>query len=74
MKTWIIPVTWEMCGKITVKANTLNEAMDIARDEASEIPLPSESYYVDGSWQLSLDDADEIRCLYNNNQKDEGDK
>ena len=74
MKAWIIPVTWEMCGKITVKANTLKEAMDIARDEAGEIPLPIESYYVDGSWQLSFDDANEIHCLYNNNQKDEGDK
>lgn len=65
---------WEMCGKITVKANTLNEAMDIARDEASEIPLPSESYYVDGSWRLSFNDADVIRCFYNNEQEDEGDK
>lgn len=39
MKTWVIPVTWEVCGKVSVKANTLQEAMTIARDEAGEVPL-----------------------------------
>lgn len=72
MKTWTIPVTWEVCGKVTVKADTLSEAMEIARDEAGEIPLPDESDYVDGSWQLSSDDEDHIRCCYNDGQKDEG--
>ena len=72
MKTWTIPVTWEMFGMVQVEANTLEEAMQIARDEAGEIPLPAEAHYVDGSWQLSSEDREEIRCCYNSNQADEG--
>ena len=49
MKTWEIPVTWEMCGNVVVEAPTLKEAMDIARDEDGVIPLPDDSDYVDGS-------------------------
>ena len=72
MKSWKIPVTWEMCGIVTVEADRLEEAIEIARDEAGQIPLPAESNYVDGSWQLSIDDKEEIRCCYNKNQIDEG--
>lgn len=70
MKTWRIPVSWEMMGMVNVEANTLEEAMDIARDESSDIPLP-EGDYVDGSWVLSEDDEDYIRECYNDNQEDQ---
>lgn len=73
MKNWKIPVSWEMCGIVTVEAETLEAAMDIARDESSDIPLPDDSNYVDGSWSLSMEEVDEIRSCFNNNQKDEGD-
>lgn len=33
MKTWIIPVVWTMMGTVTVEANTLDEAIEIAKDE-----------------------------------------
>lgn len=73
MKVWKIPVAWEMCGIVTVEANTLETAMDIARNESSNIQLPDDGNYVDGSWDLSMEEEDEIRSCYNNNQKDEGD-
>ena len=38
------------------------------------LPLPPESQYVDGSWELSETDPDLIRECYNKNQKDETDK
>ena len=53
-----------------VDADTLVEAMETARDDEGVIPLPSESDYVDGSWRLSETDADFVRELYNDNQKD----
>ena len=37
---WTIPVTWEMCGKVKVRAATIEEAMEIAKDEEGVIPLP----------------------------------
>ncbi len=72
MKTWKIPVTWEMYGNVVVEAPTLQEAMDIARDDDGVIPLPDDSYYVDGSWRLSYDmsQVEEVRDLLNSSQED----
>lgn len=70
MKTWKIPVTWEVCGSVEVEANTLEEAIDIARDEGGALPLPDEYDYVNDSWRVSEEDSEAIRSLYNNNQQD----
>ena len=72
MKKWEIPVTWEVFGKVVVEADTLVEAMHIARDEEEILPLPDESDYVDGSWLITEEDEDFIRTYYNNNQQDDG--
>lgn len=68
-KEWIIPVTWECFGTVTVEAETLEKAMQFAEDEASEIPLPHGDY-VDGSWRLSCEDTEYVRQCYNSNQPD----
>lgn len=70
MLEWEIPVTWEVCAKIKIKANTLEEAMEIARDDEGIIPLPTDTDYVDGSWRLSEEDVDFVRDGYNNGQQD----
>lgn len=73
MKTWKIPVTWEVYGTILCKAPTLEEAMEYARDKDGVIPLPDNSDYVDGSWKLSyeIDEAETVRECWNNGQEDE---
>ena len=71
MKTWKIPVTWEMCGIVEVEANTLEEAMELALDNDVELP---EGDYVDDSFDLSMCEEDCIRSCYNNNQEDCGKK
>lgn len=68
-KQWKIPVSWEMCGLVSITADTLEEAIDLAKDDDS-IVLPTGDY-VDGSFSVSLDDPDKIREFYNNNQPDE---
>lgn len=70
MKEWRIPVVWQEYGFVNIEADTLAEAMKIARDDDGEIPLP-EGNYVDDSWQLDTDDADYVRSCYNDGQKDE---
>lgn len=70
MKCWHIPVTWESYGVVEVEADTLSEAMEIAADESSDIPLPNDGDYVDGSWKLSDYDEDMVRKFYNHNQPD----
>ena len=71
MKSWSIPVTWEVYGRVVIEANTLEEAMEKARDDEGVIPLPDENDYVDGSWRLTEEDVETVRSLYNNNEKDD---
>ena len=67
---WKVPVTWEMCGNVTVRAATMEEAMEIAKDEDGVIPLPDDADYVDSSWHLTYEDAEDVRELFNSNQQD----
>ena len=72
MKQWNIPVTWEVCSTIIIKANTLEEAMEIAEDDSGGIPCTIlYTNYVDGSWRLSEDDEEFVRGRYNNGQQDD---
>lgn len=68
MKTWIIPVSWEMCGKVEIQANSLDEAIEIAENDNS-IGLP-EGDYIEASWKVEVEDKDFVRGFYNNNQED----
>lgn len=71
MKTWKIPVYWEVCSVIDVEADTLSEAIEIAKDDEGIIPLPTDPDYIDGSWSVSELDEDVLRECYNDNQEDE---
>lgn len=69
MKTWKIPVSWEVCGIADIQANTLEEAIHRARfDDTIKLP-PGE--YVDGSFDVTVDDDDLIRQHYNHGQLDD---
>jgi hypothetical protein len=70
MKTWKIPVTWEMYGYVEVEAPTLDNAIEIAWDDNDEIPLP-EGDYINGSWRVEDEDYDFIRNAINDGQEDE---
>lgn len=70
MKTWKIPVCWAMMGTVNVEANTLAEAIEIAKDDAGVIPIPDDGTFMDGSWEVDCFDEDYLREWYNGNQKD----
>ena len=69
MKQWVIPVSWEVAGVITISANTLEEAIHAAKHDDS-IGLPS-GEYVDSSFDVTVDDDDCIRNFYNHGQQDD---
>lgn len=71
MKTWRIPVVWEMMGTVNVVADTLSEAMELAKDKDGVIPLPDNGQYLDDSWAVATDDIELIRECYNGNEEDE---
>ena len=71
MAQWKIPVTWSVCSVVYIEKPTLEEAMEAVGDESNDIQLPSDPDYIDGSWELSHTDVEEVRQCYNNNQKDD---
>ena len=69
MKQWAIPISWEVAGVVIISANTLEEAIYAAKHDDS-IGLPS-GEYVDGSFDVTVDDDDCIRNFYNHGQLDD---
>lgn len=69
MKTWNIPVSWKVVGMVEIQAPTLEKAIEIARtDDSIELPYGE---YVDGSFDVTVDDDELIRECYNKGQQDE---
>ena len=62
MKTWKIPVTWEVFGTVEIEAESLDEAMQIFDETEDEISLPLYPEYVDASFKRE----DEEACFANN--------
>jgi hypothetical protein len=54
-KDWIVPVTWEACGFIKVKAESAEQACSMVHENPDEYPLPYQSEYIDGSFDISGD-------------------
>ena len=73
MKTWKIPVCWTMMGTVNVDANTLDEAIEIAKDDAGIILIPDDGTFMDGTWEVDCTDISYLREWYNGNQMDDSD-
>lgn len=58
-----VPVTWEMCGYVDIKADTMEEAMEIFDNEQDYIKLPDNGEYIDGSFRLSSNDVEEMEAM-----------
>lgn len=71
MKSWRIPVVWQEMAVIDVVANTLKEAVELARDDAGTIPIPENGEYLGGSWEVDCMDIDTLRNVYNDDQEDD---
>ena len=69
MKLWAIPVSWEVAGIAMIPGDTLEEAIQTAKhDDSVELP---DGEYVDGSFDVTVDDDDLIREYYNHGQPDD---
>lgn len=56
-----VAVTWQVCGYVDIpEAKTTEQAMDIFNRECDYIKLPSKAEYVDGSFELSTQDVEEM--------------
>ena len=59
-KEFIVPVTWEVCSLIKVKANSAYEAFMKVQEDTDDFPLPEKSSYIDGSFGPSFDTEEMI--------------
>lgn len=59
MKKQKVAVSWEMCGFIYVEANTLKEAIQKVEEDPDSFALPTESYYIDESFQVDTEDDED---------------
>ena len=61
MKTFKLPVTWEVCGIVEVEAESLEDA--ITKFDPDDHSLPEDASYVDSSFQLTDTDPANV-ALY----------
>lgn len=55
MRTFKIPVSWELYGHIEIEAKSINDAIRIFDEQSDDISLP-EGEYVDGSFNRESKD------------------
>ena len=61
MKTYKIPVVWQMHGYVEVEAESMVEAVDKVQNGNGDMPLPDTADYVEGSFEVDHDGiVDEI--------------
>lgn len=48
MKTYKIPVVWQMHGYVEVEAESMSEAVNVAMDAS----LPDDGSYIEGSFEV----------------------
>lgn len=65
VKIMKVAVTWEVCGYVDIEAETMEEAMEKFSKDSETIPLPTDFEYVDGSFQLSSNDVEEMEAMAN---------
>jgi len=56
MKKFKVPCTWMMGADIIVDAEDVDEACS----KAEEAPLPDDAYYIDGSFDVYIDEIEEV--------------
>ena len=61
-----IAVTWQMCGYVDIpNVTSIESAMIYFENNSDYIKLPTKGEYVDGSFELSTNDPDEMRIMCN---------
>lgn len=62
MPTYKIACTWQVYGELNIDAPTLEKAIEIAED--GDTPLPTESDYVDSSFEVDVQMTEELNDLH----------
>ena len=60
MKTFEIPVVWQMSGVVKVQGTSLEDAMNTFNRNVGDYPLPKNGHYVEDSFELATEDVHEM--------------
>ena len=58
---YVIPVSYQMIGLITIEAESASDAAEIAEKQIDQLPLPMYSVYADGSYKVEAEE-EIIKC------------
>ena len=56
-KEFIIPIYWQVAGRLKVQANSLEEALEWANEHEDEIELDSDAEYLDGTFEIEQEEG-----------------
>jgi hypothetical protein len=58
MKSYLVPVVYQMYGYVTIDANSIEDAIKKVEDGGGDIPLPQDANYVEGSFEVDREGID----------------
>lgn len=61
MESFKIPVEYKVWGTVEVEAETMEEALEYARNNIDTLELPDEPEYVDDSYVIAVKDVEELK-------------
>lgn len=61
MESFKIPVEYKVWGTVEVEAETMEEALEYARNNIDTLELPDEPEYVDDSYVIAVEDVEELK-------------
>lgn len=70
-KEFVIPIYWQVVGKLKVQANSLKEALEWANNNEDKIELDSDAEYLESSFEIEQEEdvIDTYTHIYNKKQK-----
>lgn len=68
-RTYILPVSWEVYSTIRIKADNLEDAIRKAEEHIDDIPLGSQTEYIDASYKIDTEDPIAAQDFYDMSDK-----
>ena len=58
MKTYRVPVVYQMFGYVEMEADSIDDAVKKVHNNIDSIPLPNDADYVEGSFEIDYEGVD----------------
>lgn len=68
---YLVPVTWEMCGFVAVKADSPEQAYEKVSKDEGDYALPADKTYVEASFAPSFEDSEMVQVYTDSYNKGE---